>query len=304
MWDAGSRKEVATFGDDLEHFTGCAFSPDGRRLISASCHTLQVWDAETGEEVTWLIGHSNDVRFYAFSPDGRRIVSASWNELKVWDSETGSEEAALTGHSGYLTACVYSPDGRRIISASEDSALMVWDSETRERIATLTGHSGPVIACAYSPDSRWIISVSQDNMLKVWDARTCEDTFNFSGLSFTSSSLGSGRTLAVGNTSGQVYLLRLEGLVFEASQVTAVYLYRFDRRQYDEHPSVKCGSCGHLFPPSSMVLDTIVNISKNGRFAHRLPVEAWDDPRLLAECPHCHEPLRLNPFIVDNRDRS
>jgi hypothetical protein len=27
------------------------------------------------------------------------------------------------------------------------------------------------------------------------------------------------------------------------------------------------------------------------------------DPRLLSKCPHCHKPLRFNPFIVDNRDR-
>jgi len=26
-------------------------------------------------------------------------------------------------------------------------------------------------------------------------------------------------------------------------------------------------------------------------------------PRLLSNCPHCHQPLRFNPFIVDNRDR-
>lgn len=34
-----------------------------------------------------------------------------------------------------------------------------------------------------------------------------------------------------------------------------------------------------------------------------LPVEAWDEPRLLSECPLCHAPLKFNPFVVDNRDR-
>jgi len=34
-----------------------------------------------------------------------------------------------------------------------------------------------------------------------------------------------------------------------------------------------------------------------------LPDEAWEEPRLLSECPLCHKPLRFNPFIVDNRER-
>lgn len=34
-----------------------------------------------------------------------------------------------------------------------------------------------------------------------------------------------------------------------------------------------------------------------------LPDEAWDEPRLLSECPLCPKPLKFNPFIVDNRDR-
>lgn len=31
-----------------------------------------------------------------------------------------------------------------------------------------------------------------------------------------------------------------------------------------------------------------------------LPSEAWKEPRLFSECPLCHKPLKLNPFIVDN----
>ena len=30
--------------------------------------------------------------------------------------------------------------------------------------------------------------------------------------------------------------------------------------------------------------------------------EAWREPSLLAECPHCRLPLKYNPFIVDRRE--
>ena len=37
-----------------------AFSPDGKRLASASCYdqTVKVWDAATGQEILTLKGHT------------------------------------------------------------------------------------------------------------------------------------------------------------------------------------------------------------------------------------------------------
>ena len=118
----------------------------------------------------------------------------------------------------------------------------------------------------------------------------------FSGGSFRCAALGPRRSLTAGDSRGCLYILRLTGVDFGAPRVTAAYLYRFDRKQYDEQPSVKCESCGQRFPAPPVVLDTILDI-----VPHRLPDEAYDEPGLLSECPHCREPLRFNPFIVDNR---
>jgi WD40 repeat protein len=51
---------------------------------------LKLWDAQTGQEILTLKGHSDRVWSVAFSPDGKRIVSGSVDEtLKLWDSQTG-----------------------------------------------------------------------------------------------------------------------------------------------------------------------------------------------------------------------
>ena len=65
-----------------------AFSPDGRRIASASGdHTIKIWDAETGQEVLTLRGHTSSIWAVAFSPDGQRLASASLDgSVRIWDA--------------------------------------------------------------------------------------------------------------------------------------------------------------------------------------------------------------------------
>ncbi len=55
-----------------------AFSPDGKRIVTASWDkTVRVWNTDGTGEPLVLGGHEDGVRWAAFSPDGKRIVTAS-----------------------------------------------------------------------------------------------------------------------------------------------------------------------------------------------------------------------------------
>ncbi len=161
----------------------CAWSPDGRRIVSASVdNTLRIWDAESGQSVRALRGHDDSVTGCAWSPDGRRIVSASADKtVRIWDAVSGQSLRTLNGHEDWVRGCAWSPNGRRIVSASDDNTLRVWDAESGLSLSTLTGHDDSVLGCAWSTDRRRIVSSSTDNTLRIWDAESGQSLRTLNG---------------------------------------------------------------------------------------------------------------------------
>ncbi|OJT17291.1 hypothetical protein BO221_45020 [Archangium sp. Cb G35] len=162
---------------------GCAVTPDGRRVVSASNDkTLKIWDVETGQDLATLRGHEGWVLGCAVTPDGRRVVSASDDKtLKVWDAETGKEWVTLAGHEAAVNGCAVTPDGRHMVSASDDETLKVWEVDTGRELVTLRGHRGGVSGCAVMPDGRRVVSSSYDMTLKVWDWVTGKEMASWEG---------------------------------------------------------------------------------------------------------------------------
>jgi WD40 repeat protein len=156
-----------------------AFSPDGKRIVTASRDsrdkTARLWDAETGKPIIELIGHASGVWSAMFSPDGKRIVTASADRTaRLWDAETGKPIGEpLTGHADGVLSAAFSPDGKRIVTASADTTARLWDAETGKPIGEpLTGHAHSVSSVAFSSDGKRIVTASWDKTARLWDAGT------------------------------------------------------------------------------------------------------------------------------------
>src|SRR5262249_35185592 len=81
-WEAANGQVICTLKGPPGPVRGVAFSPDGRRLASASGAwtipgEVKLWDAATGKEIYTLKGFSKSVAGVAFSPDGKRLATAS-----------------------------------------------------------------------------------------------------------------------------------------------------------------------------------------------------------------------------------
>ena len=84
--DTARRQELLTLKGHRGTVTGIAFSPDSKRVATASVDkTVKVWDALTGKELFTLTGHLHSVRTITFSQDNKRIAAGSIDETaKLW----------------------------------------------------------------------------------------------------------------------------------------------------------------------------------------------------------------------------
>ncbi|UMP00018.1 NB-ARC domain-containing protein [Amycolatopsis sp. EV170708-02-1] len=147
----------------------CAFTPDGKWLLSAADDGLRVWDAERGQLVRLVV--STESSFYsgfALSPSGRLLVAEGSNDKTVQVLETTGwqTETLLIGHRSWVTSCCFSADERTVISSGDDNTLRVWDIETGKQLHVIKT-TAQVRGCASLLDGR-VIGL-EDGHPKIWD---------------------------------------------------------------------------------------------------------------------------------------
>jgi WD40 repeat protein len=121
------------------HVESLVLCPDGRHVLTGSCKphshdypTMQLWDAESGEEVRRFEGHKGGVRSVDCSPNGRFVVSGSDDKtVRLWETESGRELYCFEGHTDEITSVAFSPIGRFIVSSSQDKTVRLWGIDQR-----------------------------------------------------------------------------------------------------------------------------------------------------------------------------
>lgn len=107
-----------------------AYSRDGRFLSTGVLERILVWDLETYEVTSTLVGHATyggdgwveTIRSLMSSPQSNLLVSAGWDgTTRLWDIAKGTELRRLN----VCCSTSFTPDGRYLVTAG-DGVIRVW----------------------------------------------------------------------------------------------------------------------------------------------------------------------------------
>ena len=185
VWDTQTGEALPTPLKNRSSMDSAEFSPDGRRIVTASERTAsdnsaRVWDAQTGQPLTEPLKHGGEegpkryfeVRSAQFSPDGKRIVTALGHEARVWDAQSGQPLTEPLKHGDDVNRAQFSPDGKRVVTASCDGTARVWDAQSGQPLTEPLKHNHEVRSAQFSPDGKRIVTASYDGTARVWDAQS------------------------------------------------------------------------------------------------------------------------------------
>ena len=135
-----------------------AFSPDGRRLATASFdRTVRIWDIATGRLEQTLRGHEERIYTVAFDKDGQHVVSASADRTAiVWDLADGRPVHVLRGHTDNVRCATFSPSGTLVFTGSWDGELRMWDALSGRLLRRTPCQTGWITRVVVDPVTRWV----------------------------------------------------------------------------------------------------------------------------------------------------
>lgn len=149
-----------------------AFSPDGKRLVTASVDgVVRLVDPRSAEVLARLRLPGGAVFAVAFSPDGRRFATASEDGVaRLWWTDAPGTPALLPAAGGPLSAVAFSPDGLRLVAASQDGIAYVHALNAGGPPLRLRGHREALDAAEFSPDGSHVLTAATDGAVRVWRA--------------------------------------------------------------------------------------------------------------------------------------
>ena len=151
-----------------------AFTPDGRRLITAAGDlTACVWDGASGELIGSLRCRTRMRSEPQVSRDGSALAIVEEDgTASLWDIDASTRRGVLRGHDSYVYDVAIGPDSRTVASAAWDWTSHLWNAGTGHATAVCRHPVPIVVAVVFGPDGRTALSVARDRRVRIWDVAT------------------------------------------------------------------------------------------------------------------------------------
>lgn len=297
-------KKSTIFKNHGHAFISASFSPDGRRILSASKDgSIFVWNSDNGKLMLKPDDQSGEPLSSCFSQDGRYFMCQTFfmGEITfwIWESDSGK---LIRKIEGYEEGC-FTPDGKQF-SVVGDDTIVVLDIESGSELKTFERKG---LSISYSPDGGQIASISNYSSIVLWDCETGEELrtidgksdefafalFNPNGKSIVTTSLN-GAAIEVWDVATGKKFQTFEGHTDRISSLT----FSSDGRQIvsasdDKTIKIWDAASGKLLQTIEGHTDGVVyaELSPDGE---QIVSASWDGSVRLWDCQSATDPLTLD----------
>ncbi len=181
----GTGRTIQTLRGHTGGIYTCAFSPDGKTLVSSSVDgTLRLWDVKRGKELGKIGEGRIELVRMLFSPDGKTLLTQMLGNdevhtIRFWDIASRKEVRRFGGHQSRVGVLVFSSDSRLLASGSYDSTVAVWDVPQRRERHYLSAPYNRVTGVAFSADGAEVCSGSFGGSVYSREAKTGKQLRSF-----------------------------------------------------------------------------------------------------------------------------
>jgi WD40 repeat protein len=209
VWRVADGQEIAQRGNH-NPVQGLAFLPESTTVAVNEDRTVVLWNLETGDPGSRLVGHENNVEALDVSRDGQWLASGgSDNTVRLWNLKTKKQTAVLPVAANVYTVR-FSPDGSTLAASGLGGMVTIWDLPAAKLRKQFQADSERVWEVAFSPDSKLIATAAAgDTAAHLWDASSGERRMTLSGHTggpISVSFAPGGRSLATGSYDHHVML--------------------------------------------------------------------------------------------------
>jgi len=139
IWQASTKKLIATLSDHKLWVQYAAFSKDGSMIVTCSSDsTAMLWSSSTGAFINAFKGHNGSVYAASISSNNQYLITGSKDKsLRLWDIRSAKLIHSFPLFENIVRKVYFSDDDKTIICSTKRD-LTVWDAGTYLKLNSIT----------------------------------------------------------------------------------------------------------------------------------------------------------------------